>query len=878
MRMSSIKIFLCICLSLLISPPMIPAGDELQPGTVTAIIPFDSPPTYYQEAKTGKPAGFAVDVMNSVADLSGLKVNYIFGKSWTEILGVMQQGKADLAPGMGISEERVKLLAFTSPIDTFPISIFVRSSNDTTTELKKGLVAGGVRGSIAIDQIRKYPGVTVVLYEGFSQGLLALLSGEIDAFCCPAPTLLQLARDAGLEDRIKIVGKPLAEIKRAIAVRKNAAEVLQRINAATEIFIKSPEYQKLYLKWYGRPTPYWTARRVTGLAAAVIIIVILAMGLWRYVSLSRINLTLRQEIEKRSGAERELKQHKDDLEALVGHRTAELEQEVVVRKKAEQENLLAKEEWERTFDAVSDPIMILDTGHRMRRLNTAMAEMIGVSAEEASGKICHEYVHKTDKPLTVCPQCMLLKDGRSHTAEFYEPVLGRYLMVSVYPIIDSAGSLVGSVHYMKDITERKLTEEELRKKAEMVEKIFSMTTTCIAYMDRDFNFIRVNTVYAEADGKTPEYFIGRNHFDLFPNEENEAIFRSVVATGGQFVALARPFEYKDHPERGISHWDWSLTPVKDPGGTVEALILSLVNVTERIRAQEELHKLNEELERRVADRTGELERRGLELRDSRIALMNIVEDLHLKTGELEAANRKLQELDRLKSMFIASMSHELRTPLNSIIGFSSILLNEWVGHVSEEQRVNLAIILRSGKHLLSLINDVIDVSKVEAGIFESHKEDFDLYDVVTEAVASLANEAKDKGLTMKAEPLHLQMHTDRKRFLQCLLNLLSNAVKFTERGRITVSTEPRHDLSGRIDEFVGISVEDTGIGIADDDIPKLFKPFVRLESPLRIAVPGTGLGLYLTKKLVTGVLKGDIMFTKGSAGGSRFEMRMPVRI
>lgn len=164
-----------------------------------------------------------------------------------------------------------------------------------------------------------------------------------------------------------------------------------------------------------------------------------------------------------------------------------------------------------------------------------------------------------------------------------------------------------------DITERKLAEETLRKNTEVFEKIFSMTTTCIAYMDSDFNFIRVNNEYAMADGKIPDYFIGKNHFNMFPNEENETIFRKVVETGEQYIARAKPFEYKDNPEREVSSWDWSLTPVRDFNGRVEALILSLVNVTERIKAQEELCKLNKELEARVAERTAELEKKNEEL-------------------------------------------------------------------------------------------------------------------------------------------------------------------------------------------------------------------------------------------------------------------------
>lgn len=232
---------------------------------------------------------------------------------------------------------------------------------------------------------------------------------------------------------------------------------------------------------------------------------------------------------------------------------------------------------------------------------------------------------------------------------------------------------------------------------------------------------------------------------------------------------------------------------------------------------------------------------------------------------------RLMELDRLKSVFIASMSHELRTPLNSVIGFSGIMLKEWAGKINEEQKDLLTIILQSGKHLLALVNNIIDISKIEAGFLDANAEDFDLKDVIDEAESLLKKEASDKNIQFNVNAHSQAMHTDKTRLLQCIINLISNAIKFTNTGSINVKV----DVTG---DRVEISVEDTGIGIKEEDIPKLFQLFVRLDSPLKSSVQGTGLGLYLTKKIAIQILKGDLLIESQYGKGSKFILIIPLRI
>jgi signal transduction histidine kinase len=330
----------------------------------------------------------------------------------------------------------------------------------------------------------------------------------------------------------------------------------------------------------------------------------------------------------------------------------------------------------------------------------------------------------------------------------------------------------------------------------------------------------------------------------------------------------------------------SISPISDVSGNIVGVSSIARNITDQIHAEEEINRLNRELEMRVETRSNDLEAKRSELEESQLALMNIVEDLNLKTTELEDANSKLLELDRLKSMFIASMSHELRTPLNSIIGFSSIIRDGWLGQVNPEQKENLGTIQRAGKHLLSLINDVIDVSKIEAGRIEARFEEFDLYELLAEAVQYVEKDINEKGMELTLQLQHQLLRTDKRRLLQCIINLLSNAVKFTEHGGITVSSTKADvgpDVNGEVTTpngrpTVSITISDTGIGIAAEDIPTIFEPFVRLESHMKTVAPGTGLGLYLTRKLVVEVLGGDILCTSTIGMGSTFTLTIPERI
>jgi signal transduction histidine kinase len=239
--------------------------------------------------------------------------------------------------------------------------------------------------------------------------------------------------------------------------------------------------------------------------------------------------------------------------------------------------------------------------------------------------------------------------------------------------------------------------------------------------------------------------------------------------------------------------------------------------------------------------------------------------------EIEEKGRELEAASRHKSEFLANMSHELRTPLNAIIGFSEVLAEGMFGEVNEKQIEYLNDILESGRHLLSLINDILDLSKIEAGRMELEPTDFDLPSAIDNALILVRERASRRGITLGREiDEGLGMvRADERKVKQVLLNLLSNALKFTpEGGRIDVR-------AGLYDDLAEISVSDTGVGIGPEDQEAVFEEFRQVGTASK-KVEGTGLGLALSRKFIE--LQGGRIWVKSQVGtGSTFTFTVPVR-
>jgi PAS domain S-box-containing protein len=509
--------------------------------------------------------------------------------------------------------------------------------------------------------------------------------------------------------------------------------------------------------------------------------------------------------------------------------------DITERKRAE----AARQESDNRFQTVVDSspaaITLKDRNGEYLLVNQTFAKWNATVPSEIVGRKVHDLFSKEQADVIEALDQNVMASGQDHTREAditFGDGQSRTVLTQKKSIYSANGDVASISTIITDITEQKQAEIALQESENRFLSIFNSSPTAITLRDKDSRFIMVNQTFADWMQSTASELVGKTIFDLFPPDQAEeirSIDQDIWKTGKNYTGeVVRLFE--DGADHTIID---NKRPIYSADGDIIAISTVVTDITELKQAQAALQSTNEELEARIAERTAHLEEEIAERKRTEKALL---------TAKLEA-----ETSNKIKTDFLANMSHELRTPLNAIIGFCQFLKVLPDDKLSEKQDEYIDDILGSGRHLLRLINDFLDISAIEAGKLEIHLEEVEIAPIIQETVRLLQVRA-DAGkvqISVTVDKKQSNYRVDELRLKQILLNLLSNAIKFTpEGGEVSIS------CNQEINKALKIVISDSGVGMTKDHIEKALELFGQVDSSLERKYEGTGLGLPLAKRLV----------------------------
>lgn len=529
--------------------------------------------------------------------------------------------------------------------------------------------------------------------------------------------------------------------------------------------------------------------------------------------------------------------HQDDTRVRGAE---ELQQMNTLLQQEISERIRAEQEANRVYTLSVDMLGIINLKGRFEKVNPAWKRTLGYDVLQVLGHNLLNFVHPDEQDLIVNQLGMLAEQpGQYRTFEHrFVHADGSDRWLSWNAFQNEADQMVYFV--ARDVTERKRMDTQFRLLNKAVEASNSAITIADV-LQPDEPLVYVNPAFEQITGYTSEEILGQNcRFLQREDRDQPGIqeIREALRTGEPCTVTLRNYR-KD----GTLFWnELRLTPMHDATGTISHFVGVATDITERIEAEQRIKSQNEAL-----------------LRTNRA---------------LAEARKQAEAATRLKSEFLATMSHELRTPMNAIIGYTEIMLAGMAGEMDEEQTEYLNRVLTNAEHLLSLINDVLDLSKIEAGRVDLVRKPYHVGELLAEITAQTRGLAEEKGLTFESlldDTLPAVMVGDPDRLKQIAINLLSNAIKFASTGYVRITLR-KHGSSTWT-----LTVQDTGIGIPSSNQHAIFDEFRQLDATWRRQHGGTGLGLAIVRKLAL-LMGGSIRLQSQVDKGSTFIVFLPINI
>jgi signal transduction histidine kinase/CheY-like chemotaxis protein len=479
-------------------------------------------------------------------------------------------------------------------------------------------------------------------------------------------------------------------------------------------------------------------------------------------------------------------------------------------------------------------VIYLDTQMRIIWVNSPVRDHLGIPEENIKGKHCYKILQGIDSPCEGCTAIMALKTGQSQEGELITPDKKTWLSRSS-PIKNENETVTGVVHVALNITDRKKAESSLKESERLLSSIIDFLPDATVVIDKEGRVISWNQSMEKMTGVKAEQILGKGDYEYaipFYGKRRPTLINAVHGSHQNLETKYKAIKkLEDHTLAAEAYIQnlrgnetyllGSASALYDSDGNYWGAIESIRDITERKHAEE----------------------------------------------DLERAKERAESATLAKTEFLANMSHEIRTPMNAIIGMTGLLLDE---NLTQNQKQDVEIIRRSGDTLLTIINNILDLTKIEAGMMELERQSFNLRDCLEVSLDMVAIDAKKKGLVTEyaiEDNVPTMILGDPTRVSQILINLLNNAVKFTEKGGIMITVSGKMEYSGNCK--IHFAVNDTGIGIPEDKMMHLFESFRQVDASTARRYGGTGLGLAISKRLAE-MMSGEIWVESVSGKGSTF--------